>query len=100
MLALIVDGSQGTAHVAQEDDILFLILPIASLFLLSLAVHLTTVKSHNGVLERNEAVGIRTKATKTSDRSWQAAHKAARSDFKRGYRSGYLFTFLWQVLFW
>ena len=47
--------------------------------LLFLAGVLQTVKSQvsSGTLTRNSAVGIRTKATQSSDAAWEAGHRAA-----------------------
>lgn len=47
------------------------------LVFLSLITHFVRNQAVSGKLDRNSAIGIRTKATRSSDAAWSAGHRAA-----------------------
>ena len=47
------------------------------LIFLSLIIHFVRNETVSGKLDRNAAIGIRTKATRSSDSAWLAGHRAA-----------------------
>lgn len=47
------------------------------LVFLSLIIHFVQNEAVSGRLDRNSAIGIRTKATRSSDAAWLAGHRAA-----------------------
>ena len=47
------------------------------LVFLSLVIHFVSKAAVSGKLDRNSAIGIRTKATRSSDSAWLAGHRAA-----------------------
>ncbi|MCP9944031.1 SdpI family protein [Streptomyces somaliensis] len=47
------------------------------LMALGVAIHCVKSKVASGSIQRNSAIGIRTKATMSSDSAWQAGHVAA-----------------------
>lgn len=50
---------------------------VVAVALLAAAIGAVAGASSRGTLARNDAVGIRTKATKSSDAAWDAGHRAA-----------------------
>ncbi|MFF0170464.1 SdpI family protein [Streptomyces prasinus] len=49
----------------------------AGLMTLGVAIHYMKSQVASGSIQRNSAIGIRTKATMSSDRAWQAGHASA-----------------------
>ncbi|MDT3725966.1 SdpI family protein [Streptomyces sp. DSM 41972] len=49
----------------------------AGLMALGAVIHYMKSRVASGDIERNSAIGIRTKATMSSDRAWQAGHDSA-----------------------
>ncbi|MCX5069002.1 SdpI family protein [Micromonospora lupini] len=49
----------------------------AGLLILSGVLHFVMAQTRNGRLDRNAAVGIRTKATMSTEVAWHAGHRAA-----------------------
>ncbi len=53
------------------------LMPSIGLIVLSALLHLVRNQAANGQIERNSAIGIRTKQTQRSDDAWLAGHRAA-----------------------
>ncbi|MEU6056773.1 SdpI family protein [Streptomyces sp. NPDC047097] len=61
----------------------------AGLMTLGALVRYVTSQAASGSIRRNSAVGIRTKATMSSDRAWAAAHAAASPMLTATYLTAY-----------
>jgi hypothetical protein len=61
----------------------------AGLFAMAAVIHYTKNQVANGNINRNSAIGIRTKATMSSDRAWAAGHAAATPMLTATYLTAY-----------
>lgn len=57
-------------------------------------MHYVKSATENGSLDRNSAVGIRTRITTASDAAWRSGHRAAGPWLLSGAFTGYFITFL------
>lgn len=72
------------------EDVLGLAIYAVSLVITGAAMHVVQRQTTSGQLCRNALVGIKTKATKSSDAAWLAGHRAAGPRMLAAARTGYV----------
>ncbi|WP_017609225.1 SdpI family protein [Nocardiopsis xinjiangensis] len=76
------------------EDLSGIISAAVGLLFLSGVVHFIKVATKNGTLDKNSAIGIRTKITTSSDVAWEAGHLAAGPWLLGGALTGYFMALL------
>lgn len=80
------------------EDLSGIVSASVGLLFLSGVLHFIKSATKSGVLDRNSAIGIRTRTTTSSDAAWEAGHHAAGPWLLAGALTGYFIALLSTVL--